>query len=257
MLRVEDRPTVSPSRQGDTFITRERLVEGLKQNLAWLIASSQTIRWATEKIALREVFEALKLSNSRCAADLGCGGAHYIIDLLVPLSTRVLGVEIDEKNLRIAAGRLAAEPRKNCIALIRASTDNVPIPDRSVDLILCTQVLEHLPDIRKGVSEMHRILRQGGVAVMSIPIPPDPHPNPEHLHKDFTPEVLDCILESVGFKILQRRRCMYAISRAVAWLLDAVHLPLPLVPLCRLEQATAGVIRWPRPHVYICAACKN
>lgn len=45
----------------------------------------------------------------------------------------------------------------------------VPLPDRSVDVVICTEVLEHLSAGGGLVREMHRILRPDGVAVVSVP----------------------------------------------------------------------------------------
>lgn len=37
-----------------------------------------------------------------------------------------------------------------------------PLPDRSIDTIICTQVLEHVEDMRHVLSEMDRVLKGGG-----------------------------------------------------------------------------------------------
>lgn len=44
------------------------------------------------------------------------------------------------------------------------------IPDNSFDAIYCSHVLEHVPDDRKAMSEMFRVLRPGGWAVLQVPI---------------------------------------------------------------------------------------
>jgi SAM-dependent methyltransferase len=43
------------------------------------------------------------------------------------------------------------------------------IPDGSFDTILCTQVLEHVPRPWDALGEMQRVLRAGGVAILSVP----------------------------------------------------------------------------------------
>lgn len=43
-------------------------------------------------------------------------------------------------------------------------------PDESFDLVICSHVLEHVPDDRRGIAEVFRILRPGGVALFMQPV---------------------------------------------------------------------------------------
>jgi SAM-dependent methyltransferase len=47
---------------------------------------------------------------------------------------------------------------------------DVPHPDDSFDAILCSHVLEHVPDDRRAMRELRRILRPGGWAIVQVPI---------------------------------------------------------------------------------------
>ncbi len=47
---------------------------------------------------------------------------------------------------------------------------NIPHPDNSFDVIICEHVLEHIEDDSKAISEMYRILRPGGWAILQSPI---------------------------------------------------------------------------------------
>ncbi|MEE4717533.1 methyltransferase domain-containing protein [Pseudomonas alliivorans] len=42
--------------------------------------------------------------------------------------------------------------------------------DESFDFIVCSHVLEHVPDDRKAMSELHRVLARGGSAILMVPI---------------------------------------------------------------------------------------
>jgi SAM-dependent methyltransferase len=52
---------------------------------------------------------------------------------------------------------------------IFADVTQTPLGRKVVDCIICTEVLEHLPNPQAGVDEMHRLLRDGGVAFASVP----------------------------------------------------------------------------------------
>src|SRR4051812_40039980 len=47
---------------------------------------------------------------------------------------------------------------------------DVPFKDDAFDLIVCVHVLEHIPDDRRAMREMVRVLRPGGVALLLVPI---------------------------------------------------------------------------------------
>jgi SAM-dependent methyltransferase len=47
---------------------------------------------------------------------------------------------------------------------------SLPYPDCEFDMIVCNHVLEHIPDDAKAISEMHRILKPGGRAYVTVPI---------------------------------------------------------------------------------------
>lgn len=51
----------------------------------------------------------------------------------------------------------------------RADAQRLPLRDASCDVILATEVLEHLPDPAAALAEMARCLRPGGIAVLTVP----------------------------------------------------------------------------------------
>ncbi|WP_177762982.1 class I SAM-dependent methyltransferase [Flavobacterium sp. I3-2] len=55
------------------------------------------------------------------------------------------------------------------LADVKADICNLPFEDNSFDFILCNHVLEHIPDDKKAMQELYRILKPGGVGVFQIP----------------------------------------------------------------------------------------
>lgn len=76
---------------------------------------------------------------------------------------RMLGVEVYE------GPAAAAEERGLEVARIDLEAERLPWPDGSVDAVVCNQVLEHLKNVWLPMTEMHRVLRPGGHAVLSVP----------------------------------------------------------------------------------------
>jgi|GEM_PF-786031 len=64
----------------------------------------------------------------------------------------------------------------------------IPAPDHSFDVILCTEVLEHVPEPIKVLREISRLLRPGGRAFVTAPLGSGLHQLPFHFYGGYTPE---------------------------------------------------------------------
>jgi ubiquinone/menaquinone biosynthesis C-methylase UbiE len=54
---------------------------------------------------------------------------------------------------------------------IEGDGNHLPFPDDSIDRMICTEVLEHVPDYRELLREMLRVLKPGGSIAFSVPTP--------------------------------------------------------------------------------------
>lgn len=73
------------------------------------------------------------------------------------------------------------------------------IPDASYDAVICTQVLEHVKDPRKAISEIIRILKKGGVLILTVPFNGALHASPDDFWR-FSPSGLRALLEGCPFQ---------------------------------------------------------
>jgi len=53
--------------------------------------------------------------------------------------------------------------------MIRLDITDIALPNESIDVVLCSHILEHVPNDRKAMHAMFRILRRGGTAFIQIP----------------------------------------------------------------------------------------
>lgn len=56
------------------------------------------------------------------------------------------------------------------LADLKFDITDIPLPDNSYDVILCSHVLEHVPDDRKAMTELHRVLKPGGWTIPQAPL---------------------------------------------------------------------------------------
>jgi SAM-dependent methyltransferase len=86
--------------------------------------------------------------------DVGCGEQPWR-PLVESLGARYLGTDVTQN----AAGSV----RVRCLA------DRVPLRDHAADLVLCTEVLEHVPDPGRALREVHRVLGPDGTVIVTTP----------------------------------------------------------------------------------------
>lgn len=101
----------------------------------------------------------LQLPNS---LDIGCGGG-IIAEDLASISQTTTGVDISKASLETA--RQHAQLNELTIDYQQAYAEDLPFEDNTFDLITCCDVLEHVTDLSKVISEISRVLRPGGVFV--------------------------------------------------------------------------------------------
>ena len=75
----------------------------------------------------------------------------------------------------------------------------IPVPDRSLDAVLCTEMLEHVPEPVKVINEFARILRPNGKLMLTAPLGSGIHQEPYHFYGGFTPYWYERFLGEAGF----------------------------------------------------------
>lgn len=84
---------------------------------------------------------------------------------------------------------------------IISSVENISLEDKSVDSIISTQVLEHVKNPQKAVSEFYRVLKSGGHCLVTVPQLNELHEEPYDYFR-FTKFGLEEIFNNAGFKII-------------------------------------------------------
>ena len=109
----------------------------------------------------RDLFE--QLINGRQfsrALDMGCGVGSNIPVLNAHADT-VVGIDNSENAIRYCK-------QKGYNNVLLGNATALPFPDHSFDLIVCSDVLEHVDD-QKALSEIRRVLKKDGIFLFSVP----------------------------------------------------------------------------------------
>lgn len=101
--------------------------------------------------------------SPRRVLDFGCGtGAAS--KLLVEAGHSVIGVDVSESGIDLAR---RAAPDATFVPI--ESESSLPFPEAAFDVCFCTEVIEHLLDVRGFVHEVHRVLAPGGLFLITTP----------------------------------------------------------------------------------------
>ena len=80
---------------------------------------------------------------------------------------------------------------------------SIPEPDSSFDAILCVEVLEHVPDPTLVIKEFGRLLRPGGVLILTAPFCSLTHLAPYHFCTGFSKYWYEKHLNDNSFRIIE------------------------------------------------------
>lgn len=83
---------------------------------------------------------------------------------------------------------------------IIADALRLPLAGESADTVLATELMEHLPSPTAFLQEIHRVLRPGGVAIVSVPFLEPVHEAPRDYYR-FTPFSLRILFDQCGFVV--------------------------------------------------------
>jgi ubiquinone/menaquinone biosynthesis C-methylase UbiE len=110
------------------------------------------------------------MSTASTILDVGCSTGYLLEDLARthPEATLV-GVDL------VGAGLRKAHEAVPAARLLRADACELPLADHTIDAIVSANLLEHVPEDRRALTEMARVLRPGGIAVVVVPASPGTH----------------------------------------------------------------------------------
>jgi ubiquinone/menaquinone biosynthesis C-methylase UbiE len=99
------------------------------------------------------------------ALEVGPGCGVYL-PVLASLFGRVVAADIEEAYLRHASRLRQTLPN---LELVRDDVCDSNLPAQSFDLVLCTEVIEHIPQSEAALRGIRRLLKPGGVLLLSTP----------------------------------------------------------------------------------------
>ena len=112
------------------------------------------------------------LIESGTMLDVGCGEGRHIFGIMQNYpEMKCIGLDMDDDSLlKAEEGYEFFESISNAGAeFLKGSAYSLPFQNNSLDLVVCSEVLEHLHHYNDAVKEIHRVLKPGGKFYASVP----------------------------------------------------------------------------------------
>jgi 2-polyprenyl-6-hydroxyphenyl methylase/3-demethylubiquinone-9 3-methyltransferase len=125
---------------------------------------------------IRTLFNPFRVNYAKCVIEhslktspeitsvleVGCGGG-ILSEEFSKMGFLMTGIDPAEKSLNTAI--LHARQNNLKINYMKGSGEELPFPAATFDVVLCCDVLEHVKDLPKVISEISRVLKTGGVFI--------------------------------------------------------------------------------------------
>jgi ubiquinone/menaquinone biosynthesis C-methylase UbiE len=184
--------------------------------------------------------------------DCGCGTGIFAAEMQE--SCVVIGIDDHEEALAFARINMRGGTCR------RGTTTAIPQDDASVDIVTLLDVLEHIPDDRKALHEIHRVLKPGGLLVLTVPAFPtlwsDWDEVLHHCRRYRAPELIEKV-RTAGFSV-EHWNHTNVLAFPFVLLIRKLRRVLPMLQKRRMEDRIPShminaLLQW--QFVYL--ACQN
>jgi ubiquinone/menaquinone biosynthesis C-methylase UbiE len=195
-------------------------------------------------------YDRLGVRGGDSVLDLGCGFGRHAFEaarrgaIVVALDAgrdEVLGVRATFAAM-VDAGELSGDTHA---AAVQGDALALPFADETFDRVICSEVLEHIPDDLGAMAELARVLRRGGTMAITVPrrgperinwaLSDDYHNVPGGHIRIYSRQVLEERLTSVGLRVTGHHhahglhspywwlKCLVGTTNDTQWLVRQYH----------------------------------
>ena len=128
-------------------------------------------RWRKKSIRLLSAQLPAHISQT-VILDVATGTGDFAIDTIPLNPKKIIGIDIAEDMLAIGRKKIEQKKLSHLIELLQADSENLPFPSNHFDAATVGFGVRNFENLEKGLSEIGRVLKPGGIfAVLEFSIP--------------------------------------------------------------------------------------
>lgn len=117
--------------------------------------------------------DIFQVAPGEMVLDAGCGTGRHCLELSKKGEYEIYAIDTDRESLlkvQYMAGLMNSKKESLArVRLLKSDAHNLPFRDKTFHKIICSEVLEHLPDDNRGLQELVRVLKDQGEMAVTVP----------------------------------------------------------------------------------------
>jgi ubiquinone/menaquinone biosynthesis C-methylase UbiE len=119
------------------------------------------------------ILERLRGFSGGRILDVGCGNGYFLLQIrrqLLPAgaSIELFGVDPSRHNIANFHRKIERDAAQDIYPML-GTAESLPLNDNSIDVVVSSEVFEHIADKRAALVEVHRVLKRGGILLFTTP----------------------------------------------------------------------------------------
>lgn len=125
-----------------------------------VISLGTDVKWRKKVVA------AVAAKNPESILDIATGTGDLAIQMVPTGAKRIVGLDLSEGMLKVGRQKISAKHLDTNIEMIQGDSENLPFEENSFDAITVAFGVRNFENLEKGLEEIFRVLKPGGIFVI-------------------------------------------------------------------------------------------